>query len=53
MQPEGNAMKNGEKSVGFPVGFTTTLQHTRLFLAKDFLAKNNVTTVEHPPTPLT
>jgi len=47
MQSERNAPKNGESEVGFP--FTTMLQHTDRVWVNDFLAKNNVTTLEHSP----
>jgi hypothetical protein len=42
MQSEGKVKKNGDPAVGF--SFTTMY-----LLVKDFLAKNNVTTLEHPP----
>jgi len=47
MRSEGNFLKNEEPTVGFY--FTTMLQHTGRCLIKDFLAKNNMTTLEHPP----
>jgi hypothetical protein len=46
-RPEGNALKNKEPAVGF--SFKTMLQHTSRFLVKNFLAKNNVITLEHLP----
>ena len=47
MLSERNAPKNGVPTVGF--SFKTMLQHSGHFLFKNFLAKNNVTTLEHPP----
>jgi hypothetical protein len=47
MWSEGNAPKNGEPSVGF--SFMKMLQHTGLCWLRICLAKNNVTTLEHPP----
>ena len=44
---EGNDPKSGEPRVGFT--FTTMLQRTGSFLVRDLLAKNKVTTLEHPP----
>ena len=46
MRSEGNAPKNGEPIVGFC--FTTMLQHTTPF-GQEFLANNNMTTVNHHP----
>jgi hypothetical protein len=46
MRSERKAPKNGEQRFGF--SFTTMLQHIFRFL-KDFLAKNKVTTLLHPP----
>jgi hypothetical protein len=40
------SMKNGKSTIGF--SFTTMLQHTGRFWSR-ILAKNNVTTLEHPP----
>jgi len=45
MRSEGNAPENGEPTVGF--SFTTMLQHTGPVSVNDFLAKNDVTTLEH------
>jgi hypothetical protein len=47
MRSEGKALKNGEPAVDF--SFTTMLQHTGQFSVKDFLSKNNVATLQHPP----
>jgi len=47
MCSEGNAPRNGEPTVGFSI--LTMLQHTGRFLSMDFLAKHNVTSLEHPP----
>jgi hypothetical protein len=48
MRSEGNSpSKNGEPTLGS--FFTTMLQHTGRFLVKDFLAKNIMKTLEHPP----
>jgi len=44
MRTEGNATKTGEPTVGF--SFTTMLQSV---LIKNFLEKNEVTTLELPP----
>ena len=46
MRSEGNT-KNYEPAVD--LSFTTMLQHTGRFWVKDFLSKNNVTTLQHPP----
>jgi len=43
----GDATKNGKPTFGF--SFTTMIQHTGRFLDKDFLAKKNVTSLEHTP----
>ena len=40
-------MNHGESTIGF--SFTTMLQHTGQFRLRNFLAKNNVTTLENPP----
>jgi hypothetical protein len=47
MRSEANAPQNGEPTVGF--SFTTMLQHTGWALVTDFLAKNNVTTLQLTP----
>jgi transposase len=48
MLSEGDAVKNGESTVGFFL--TTMLQHTGQFwLRIFFIAKNNITTLENPP----
>jgi transposase len=47
MLSEGNAPKNGEPTVGFL--FYDNAPAHRSVLVKDFLAKNNVTTLEPPP----
>jgi len=39
--------KRPEPTVCF--SFMTMLQHNDRFLDKDFLVRNNVTTLEHPP----
>jgi hypothetical protein len=44
MQSEGNAPKNGERTVGFP---SRQFSNTPVGLVKDFLVKHNVTTLEH------
>jgi hypothetical protein len=43
--------KRPEKwTTAFGFSLRTTLQHTgQYFFVKDFLTKNNVTTLEHPP----
>jgi hypothetical protein len=46
MRSEGNAPQNGEPIVDF--FFKTMLQHTGRFWSRIILAKNNVTTLEHP-----
>jgi len=48
---EGNAPKNEEPTAGF--SFTAMLHNTSRFLVTDFLAKNNMTTIKHPPKLLT
>jgi len=47
MRSEGNAPKNGETNSWFP--FLHNAPAHRSVLVKDFLAKNNVITLEHPP----
>jgi hypothetical protein len=46
MRSEGNSPKNGEPTVG--LFFMTMLQH-RGRIVKNFLSKNNVTTLQHLP----
>jgi hypothetical protein len=46
-QCQKETLKNGEPAVD--LSFTTMLQHTGRFWVKDFLAKNNVITLYHPP----
>jgi len=47
MQSEGTTLKNVESVVGFFLHDNAPAH--RLVLVMDFLAKNNVTTLEHPP----
>jgi hypothetical protein len=45
MRSEGNVPQNGEPTFGF--SFTVNIPAHRSVLVKDFLVKNNVTTLEH------
>jgi transposase len=47
MRSDGNAPKNGEPTVGF--SFTTMLKQNGRVLVKDFLAKNSMMILGHPP----
>jgi len=47
MRSEGNAPKNGEPTVGFYLHDNTPAHGS--VLIKHFSAKNNVTTLQHPP----
>jgi len=47
MRSDGSAPKNGEPTVGF--SFTTMLKQNGRVLVKDFLAKNSMMILGHPP----